>query len=47
MTSQIAKDAQTDKLTLANYLLFLNSTHEHVTKLPGGGSLKVTLRLRA
>lgn len=45
MTSQLAKDAQNDKLTLTNYLLFLN-THETVTELPDGGKLKVTVRLR-
>ena len=44
MTSQIAKDAQNDRLTLSNYLLFLN-TRETVTELPDGGRLKVTLRL--
>lgn len=45
MTSQLAKDAQNDKLTLANYLLFLDA-HETITELPDGGKLKVTVRLR-
>lgn len=44
MTSQLAKDAQNDKLTLANYLSFLN-THETVTALPDGGRMKITVRL--
>lgn len=44
MTSQIAKDAQDDKLTLSSYLLFLTS-YETATRLPDGGQMKVKVRL--